>query len=177
MESTGGKEKVPTQHVITVEMPFEVLLRDQLTETTNGKEEDEEVKGATGDGEGTSEESNSAEELKDDKKAQSTPPKGTSEKPTSSTDELDLPPAGSLMGPNDLPMAVAADGRPVGFMSMGPLAPVAGWRIVDINGHQPVTSSDFDFVSSMLSRRSTLFPDSLSSDEGDESEEEKRPER
>jgi len=172
-----GEEQVPSTHVITVEMPFEPLVWDQLTETTaSGSQENDGDDSSDAD---TPEASGAQEESSASPAARDTPTSEKAGKGDSKAaggqgtqeDELDLPPAGVFKGENGLPMAVAADGRPVGVMSMGPVAPVSGWRLVDINGHQPVTASEYDFVSAMLSRRGSLFPegDDADSEAGDDS--------
>ncbi len=177
VEQVDQDEK-PVTHVITVEMPFEPVVWDQVTETTLSKDkqedsnadaqsaaqpEDSSVEGSTHDA-ASGTEGEAADGAADVTKGRSKQGKRPSSKAEDTQDELELPPKGVAMGSNGLPVAVAADGRPVGMTSMGLVAPVAGWRIVDINGHQPVTSSDFDFVSAMLSRRGNLFPDAPSSD-------------
>ena len=172
-----GEQEVPSTHVATFEMPFEAVIWDQLTETTaqgsKSKQDTSDSKegaDAPSDQQGAGTDAAAPGAGHDSDQAQ----EEDASQPAEEEDELDLPPLGTFKGDNGLPMAVAADGRPVGVMGMGPVAPVAGWRMVDINGHQPVTASQYDFVSAMLSRRGNLFPegdgdDSDSSDDEPES--------
>lgn len=168
MEERGtGKGAVQehSTHVGTFEMPFEPMAWDalELQDTESDSEEDEENEARE---EAREEAKEEAEEAKEEAGEEAT----TGEAGSAASAAAREPPVGTLTRGEDGHYVVAGDGRPVGFNVVGPVAPAGGWRLVDVNGHQPVTESDFPFVARMLARREELMPGAGGGDEGGDGE-------
>ena len=146
--------------MVTVELPLAPVTWDVVdvdgnheeTEPPVEEEKGEEEKAA--DADSTRPAAEAAEQSRDEE-GDGKESKAESASTAEEGDALAAGPAGLLPRPDGSFMRML-DGRPIGTTSLGPVTPTGGWRVTDINGHQPVTASDHAFVTGMLARRERL---------------------
>lgn len=178
----AAAEPQPTTHVITVEIPFQPLKFDDVampSEEASAKASSQDSASAKGeDTAAAAAEESQGKGARDaephaEKQAHEEAPQDAAERDgeegsgasAGSSDALPAIPQG-LKPTSDGEVPLTKDGRPVVPMRFGPVAPTQGWRLVDINGVQPVTASDHAFVSRMLARRQALMGEEEEEGEG-----------